>query len=428
MSFLVVIALFGLVFIGLFGFSAFYFAKKRADQAGEWWQTCRHTLGLDGDSPEDNRAWMPTRTQFRGTGRIAGRDFSIQQRHRSRDDGLYIQYIARFDVNPPDIQLTDHLRKSDPVSLRVGIPRFDQKTVVDTSSPSDALRVFSHDDLGATIHHIFHLDDTWSVSDNALEVNPSYMHRSRDFARDPTPKETGIEELKDELERAAEFCDKLEEASNQTNDRRWRPRTKLGGAWQSVADDRNLDFACSETNYEDAVLEGELDGRSITAYTEGKGNRPPSRMRLRLALPDKPYDVEFDLDAKPRANSDRRSLLDAIARGHHDLSTDDADSGFDRVYDISGDRITAYGHLGRPGVEPALLELYRPGLHVRIQSTELELTLENPPDSADALKALLDDLTVVADALEGRASDADVLQASDAVESTNAQVNWDNSG
>jgi len=454
-SSLAIIQLFGLLIIGLFGFFTFYYAKKRAEQAGEWWRTCCQTLGLDGDFPDDNRGWFPTRTRYHGTGRIAGRDFSIRQRHhqprdeddnieylaqfiagrsfptgqrhRSRSKSLCVEYLARFDLDPPDIQLTDHLQASNSVSLRVGIPRFDQKTVVDTDVPVDALHVFAHDDLGATIHRIFHLDDTWSVSNGTLEVTPTYTDRTHNDARDRTPRQKAVDELKEELERAAEFCDKLETASNRTTDRRWRPRTKVGRAWQSVANDRDLEFACSETNYEDAALKGELDGRSLTAHTAGKGNRPPSRMQLRLSLPDKPYDVEFNLDANPRADSDRQELLEAIAHGHDDLSTEDTDSGFDRVYEISGDRITAYGHLGRPGVEPALLELYRPGLHVRIQSNELELTLEDPPETAEALNELLDDLTVVADALEGHASDADVLELIDAVGSADAGVSWNGS-
>lgn len=418
---LLVILIFTAVLIG----GAILLAGKLFEQrplsraADTWWRSFVRLSELPDERTDGARRAEIT---------IDGRPVSVRLATGPRtpageNPGHLVRFVASFPAIDLPFEMVDHLQSDNPVGLRSGMPRFDQQSVLRTTSPVETLRTFDYEGISGKMYRLLHLDPAWQWRENRLVLEPEFPTRDNPLTTgDIDGPDACARQLKSMLERGAQLYDQLEEA-RQPRDTYWRPRTDTAEAWKAFASEHDLRFACSQAPYEDAAIEGDWEGRKLVAHTAGKADRPASDTRLTLDVPDLPLDIDFTLLGAPAACTERDELLADIADGSHDLSTDDDSSGFERIFDIHGDRITTYGHLGRPGVEPALLKLYRPDIEIVVEPAVIEVRLPEVPRTESELTSLLEDVELLADALVGDVTDMDVLDETTATQDSSA-ADW----
>jgi hypothetical protein len=420
MAFLISIVAVFLVALGITWFvNQSYRQAKNNTSDDEWWAACIDVLGLPADVADG---------AHRAEYTIDGQTCRIEQ-HRGgrsatdRNTHLKLHYVITFEPLHLPFDMVDHLDTNDPVGLRSGMPSLDQQTVFRTDEPIATLHTLAYEGVSGKLYRVMHLNDAWRWEDNRLILKPEFTKFDQPgISSDVDGPEEGAERIRELIEQAGDIYNQLQAATD-NRDAYWRPRTDAASAWKSVASDHDFEFACSQSPYEDAAIEGEWHGRRLMMHSMGKADRPASETRLTLDVPDLPLDIDFTLLGAPAACTERDELLADIADGSHDLSTDDDSSGFERIFDIQGDRITTYGHLGRPGVEPALLKLYRPDIEIVVEPAVIEVRLPGVPRTESELTRLLEDVELLADSLVGDVTDMDVLDETTATQDSSA-ADW----
>ena len=283
--------------------------------------------------------------------------------------------------------------------LKTGDPEIDEPYILDGHPQHSALAFFADRGFRDAIHHLASMSQTPQLSQGALVwTHDGYPESVEELEEIVDPmvafaeavgEATAAFDLEETLERLPAGPDEMEGLSD--------AKRELMVAWKDAAQELDLHFVAPAPG-SDIAIGGECHGCEISVSTRGPGidASPDLHALVELELPGEGLE---DVVIEPKE-------FDWRLFGMHDDPTpvggeeiELGDEALDDNYDIVGEGFTDASRLRSPAVIEALERLVAEDRVVEIDTGTAWVELRHVPREPDALVALLEDCSALADAL-----------------------------